>query len=99
MANFESKEWVDRIAEYPNRRVLTDVNTNETQTVYVARSEGNISNEGDAFSAENMNGLEQRIQTAFETVPESSTITNIEVVTALPADAAKHTTTLYLIRK
>lgn len=99
MADFEKKEWTDRITEYPNRRILTDVSTGESQTVYVERSEGNVSAEGDAFSEENMNGLEERIKTAFATVPSSTTISKIEVVSALPADAAKNPTTLYLIRE
>lgn len=99
MADYEKKEWTNRITEYPNRRVLTDVSTGATQTVYVERSEGTVSAEGDAFSEENMNGLENRIEQAFAEVPSSTTIKKIEVVSALPSDAANNPTTLYLIRE
>lgn len=99
MANYEKKEWTNRVTEYPNRRILTDVSTGNTQTVYVERSEGTVSVEGDAFSEENMNGMEERIEAAFSMVPESSTITKIEVVSALPSNAASNPTTLYLIRE
>ena len=61
---FEKKEWKDRVSEYPNRRVLTKTD-GSTEDVYVSRSEGTIAEEGDAFSAENMNGLEERIGNAF----------------------------------
>lgn len=62
---FFKKLWKDRVSEYPNRRILTDEDNNET-LVTVARSEGNISEVGDAFSAENMNDLEQRVADGFE---------------------------------
>lgn len=57
---YDKKTWKNRVSDYPNRRMLTDTNNN--QTVYtVARYEGNVSQEGDAFTAENMNDLENRI--------------------------------------
>ena len=57
---FEKKTWKNRVSDFPNRRMLTDTNSNST--VYtVARYEGNVSEEGDAFNAENMNDLEGRI--------------------------------------
>lgn len=61
---FNRKEWKDRITEYPTRRNLVKED-GSTETVTVERNEGSVSQEGDAFSAENMNGLEQRIEDAF----------------------------------
>lgn len=62
--SFVQKEWQDRISEYPTRRELTKED-GSTELVTVARSEGTVANEGDAFSAENLNDLEQRISDAF----------------------------------
>lgn len=61
---FEQKTWTDRLSEYPNRRQLTK-SDGTTEIVEVARLEGTISQEGDAFSAENMNDLEQRVADGF----------------------------------
>lgn len=72
---YTGKTWKNRIVQYPNRRTLTD--TNSESTVYtVARNEGEITQEGDAFSAENMNDLESRIANGFTAVePEIATVT------------------------
>lgn len=59
------KTWVDRISEYPTRRVLTDTTTLETQQVTVVRDEGTVTEQGDVFDAATMNNLESRINTAF----------------------------------
>lgn len=67
MAGWVKKIWKDRKSEYPTRRKLTKTDgTNEIVTV--SREEGQISQEGDAFSAANMNDLETRIGTAFDEV-------------------------------
>ena len=63
--SFSTKTWKDTIAEYPNRRVLTDATSGETQTVTVTRSVGTVSQEGDAWNAENMNDLESRIASSL----------------------------------
>lgn len=63
--SFVKKEWKDRIAEYINRRRLTHED-GSTELVEVARDEGNISQEGDAFNAETMNDLEERIAEALK---------------------------------
>lgn len=60
---FSAKTWKDRVTEYPTRRVLTKTDGSK-ETVTVARSEGTVSQEGDAFNAANMNDLEARIATA-----------------------------------
>ena len=64
---FAKKTWKDRIAEFPTRRRLTKED-NTSELVTVAREEGTLSQEGDAFSAENMNDLENRIDAEFTAV-------------------------------
>lgn len=65
--SFMKKVWKDIIAEYPNRRTLTDSNNN-TSVVFVTRSVGTVSQEGDAWNAQNMNDMEQRIEDGFNSV-------------------------------
>lgn len=72
---FSLKTWVNRISEYPNRRKLTHED-GSTELVTVARAEGQISAEGNAFSAEEMNDLENRIKDGFEEVTQSLTQLN-----------------------
>lgn len=72
---FSLKTWVNRISEYPNRRKLTHEDGN-TELVTVARAEGQISAEGNAFSAEEMNDLENRIKGGFDEVNQSLTNLN-----------------------
>lgn len=67
---FSLKTWVNRISEYPNRRKLTHEDSS-TELVTVARAEGQISAEGNAFSAEEMNDLENRIKGGFDEVNQS----------------------------
>lgn len=62
---FSQKTWTKRLSEYPTRRQLTYTD-GTTAIVDVARSEGTVSAEGDAFSDTNMNDLEQRIADAFD---------------------------------
>ena len=91
---FSLKTWVNRISEYPNRRKLTHED-GSTELVTVARAEGHISAEGNAFSAEEMNDLENRIKGGFDEVNQSLTNVNNSKKTyiklALPniADDAK----------
>ena len=61
------KVWKDRKTEYPTRRTLTKTNGSQ-EIVTVTRNEGSVSQEGDAFSAENMNDLEERIDAGFTEV-------------------------------
>ena len=60
--SFVKKTWVDRVSQYPNRRTINDGYT--TKVVTVGRDEGTVSVEGDAFNADNMNDLENRILAA-----------------------------------
>lgn len=67
---FNKKTWKDRVAEFINRRLLTKED-GSTDLVTVARSEGTISVEGDAFNAETMNDLEDRVEAAFNELNQS----------------------------
>ena len=78
---FSKKTWVDRIAEYPTRRRLKKSDGSD-EIVTVSREEGTISQEGDAFNAENMNDLETRISEEFTSLNESLVTTNTNVATA-----------------
>lgn len=60
---FQKKTWKDRITEFPTRRTLTK-SDGSTELVTVARAEGTVSQEGDAFNAASMNDLEERINQA-----------------------------------
>lgn len=57
---YTKKTWVDRQSEHPTRRILTPTGTENEYDV--SRSEGLILEDGDAFSAANMNDLETRVQ-------------------------------------
>lgn len=83
---FVKKEWKDRFTEFAGRRRLTDVETGAETVVDVERDEGLVSQAGDAFSAVNMNDLEQRIYDALE--PQ-----NITAESAKYADNAGHAQT------
>lgn len=72
---FTKKTWKNRIAEYINRRLIT-MEDGSTNLVTVARDEGTISQEGDAFNAANMNDLEDRIEAGFADVSQSLTNLN-----------------------
>lgn len=69
--SFKQKTWKDRISEHPTRRTLTKED-GTTETVTVTRAEGTISQEGDAYSAANMNDLEQRVADGFSTLSQDS---------------------------
>ena len=73
---FKKKTWLGRIAEYPNRRRLTKED-GSSELVTVSREEGQISQEGDAFSPDNFNDLEKRISDGFDDVNQSKVGTDI----------------------
>ena len=68
---FVTKTWKDRLVEFSGRRKLKNISTEEEIIYDVSRSEGTIMQVGDQFSAENMNNLEQRIKTEFDSVNSS----------------------------
>lgn len=63
--SFIKKIWKDRQTEYPARRSIIDTD-GISKMVTVTRAEGEITEEGDAFNAENMNNLEERVANEFE---------------------------------
>ncbi len=79
---FVKKIWKNRQSEYPNRRRLTYEN-GDSQLVTVAREEGSIAEEGDVFSEEAMNDLEERIAGALTDIRDAfimdGTILTIDV--------------------
>lgn len=81
---FTKKTWLDRIAEYANRRKLIDTSTSNEQIVTVARYEGTITQEGDVFNAATMNDLENRIEDAFDNIDYSG-LTNKPTIPAAVA--------------
>lgn len=80
---FTKKTWKNRIAEYINRRLIT-MEDGSTNLVTVARDEGTISQEGDAFNAANMNDLEDRIEAGFADVTQSLANKNKDTVICRP---------------
>ena len=63
---FQKKTWTDRLVEFPGRRLLKIISQSAVEMVVdVFRNEGDISREGDPYSAANMNDLEQRIEDEF----------------------------------
>lgn len=63
--NYDRKTWIDRVSEYPSRRNIKDVSTQEVKTVEVTRAEGEVQIEGDSFDSVTFNLFEQRIADAF----------------------------------
>ena len=61
------KIWKNRITEFPTRRELTKED-GSSEIVTVTRNEGTVSEEGDAFDADTMNNLEERIDAGFAEV-------------------------------
>lgn len=78
---FVKKTWKSRLSEFPNRRVLTDENNVQTRVI-VSRDEGQVTQAGDAFSAANMNDLENRIESAIndDTYVEATLYANTTTV-------------------
>lgn len=73
---FQKKTWTDRMVEYAGRRKLTNINTKQAVVYDVERAEGAVSKEGDAFSSQNMNDLEQRVADGFSAVEQTTTKLN-----------------------
>ena len=61
-----TKTWKDRLVEYAGRRKLKNVATGEEVLMDVSRSEGTVSQAGDAFSAANMNNSSLKDSTSGE---------------------------------
>lgn len=63
--NYQKKTWIDRLSEFPSRRNIKDIQTQEVKTVEVSRAEGEVQVEGDSFDSVTMNLFEERIAAAF----------------------------------
>lgn len=89
---FSKKTWLDRIAEYPTRRRLKKSDGTD-EIVTVSREEGAISQEGDAFSAENMNDLEERVANEFDSlnIKMGNKLGYKQIVTIKPNSSTKIT--------
>lgn len=62
---FNKFTWIDRSAEYLDRRKITDTSTGVSRLVTMTRNEGTVFEQGTPFSADNMNSLEDRIDEMF----------------------------------
>ncbi len=98
---FARKTWKDRMVEFAGRRSLTKVSgsADGTMIVDVARSEGNVSQAGDAFSAENMNDLEQRIEKVLGGFEFYDKLLTQAEYDALPAATKSTPKLLFVVRK
>lgn len=85
---FKRKTWKDRLVEFAGRRTLKRISgsADSQMVVDVTRNEGTVSQAGDAFSAANMNDLEQRIADEF-----SSINNNLKGFTPIVDDTGKIT--------
>ena len=81
---FRKKVWKDRLVEFAGRRKLTRVagSIEDQIIVDVARDEGAVSQQGDAFSEANMNDLENRIEEGFDDTIDRNNILDKEEVEA-----------------
>ena len=80
--SYDKKTWVDRQAENLGGRLLTDDNTGDTMEVTVELNEGTVTVEGTPLNAETFNDLENRIDTAFSSIPESTNVSVTPIVTS-----------------
>ena len=77
---FTPKEWKARLVEFAGRRLLRNVANGESTTYDVSRSEGQVSQEGDAFNTKNMNDLEQRISNGFAKAKTNLDLLNLSLI-------------------
>ena len=68
---FNIKTWKNRLSEFPNRRTIANNDLGTSFTATVTRNEGTVSETGDAFSAENMNDLENRIASSINSIEQN----------------------------
>lgn len=75
--SFSKKTWKNRVTQFPTKRKLIHADETE-EIVEVERAEGTVTEEGDVFSAGNMNDLENRIQSGINDVfIEQGTVTTL----------------------
>lgn len=81
---YSKRTWLQRIVAFPGRRQLGATGT--TDVYDVSRAEGDIIQEGDAWTALNMNDFEDRIETGLdEKLDKTSVVANLS--TTVPGSA------------
>ena len=102
---YSKKTWVDRNVEHPSRRKLSPV-SGENNIYDVVRAEGTITDPGDAFNAETMNDLENRIDNGIgekqdkaikATITLSTTWTDLTQSVSVSGISASHNAILDII--
>ncbi|MST57879.1 hypothetical protein, partial [Waltera intestinalis] len=73
------KIWKNRTTEFPTRRTLMKED-GSSEIVTVTRNEGTVSEEGDAFDADTMNNLEERIDAGFAELNGNLTYSTEETI-------------------
>lgn len=81
---YEKKTWRNRQSEYPNRRRMALISSGIYE---ISREEGLVVEEGDPFDQNSMNGLENRVATAFGELT-SGAVTVARATRATAADSA-----------
>lgn len=94
---FIKKTWTDRQSEHPTRRKL--VPTGNTNEYDVVRSEGAVSQEGDALNADNLNDLENRISNSVLSLETNLNGLSFKVMTEAEYNrlSTKDNNTLYFL--
>lgn len=91
--SFSPRNWQDRVSQYPNRRVITNVeNSSDTKVVTVVRDEGTITQTGDPLNADALNNLESRISQM-----NTSLVGTAQTVTLLASAWVNNTITVNLL--
>lgn len=91
--SFQTRNWQDRVSQYPNRRVITNADDpTDTKRVTVTRDEGTITQTGDPLNADALNNLESRILQM-----NTSLVGTPQTVTLLASAWAGNTITINLL--
>lgn len=91
--SFTTRNWQDRVSQYPNRRVITNVeDSSDSKVVTVTRDEGTITQQGDPLNADALNNLESRISQM-----NTSLVGTAQTVTLLASAWVNNTITVNLL--
>jgi len=91
--SFVTRNWQDRVSQYPNRRVITNVeDSSDSKVVTVTRDEGTITQQGDPLNADALNNLESRISQM-----NTSLVGVAQTVTLLASEWVDNTITVNLL--
>lgn len=93
MGIFTKKTWKNTVAQNPSRRKLTNVSTGDVAIFDVEREVGTVTQQGDVWNAQNMNELENRIDSAITQVSNSMfDLVKVETYTGTATISANSTT-------